>query len=203
MNETIPRALVRRDRDRLRRHREYLEYYDGLRGALPPRPRERTLTFNYARAMVEKGASYLVNEHGPVVTAVEDTAAGRRRATTTERALLDLWHDNELTRLDLETEVDTAVLGDGAFKVTWDEREERVVVTSPDVQGLFAWSVTMCAGSPASRRTTTSQPTRWPLASATRLVPSAVAPHPPSRSSRCGPSMPSSCGCRTCASRHA
>ena len=42
---------------------------------------------------------------------------------------------------DFETEVDTAVLGDGAFKVTWDEREQRVVVTAPDVQGLFAWWV--------------------------------------------------------------
>ena len=35
--------------------------------------------------------------------------------------------------------MDAAVLGDGAFKVTWDEDEQRVVVSSPDVQGLFAW----------------------------------------------------------------
>jgi hypothetical protein len=141
MTETIPRALLHRDNDRLRRYREYLDYYEGLRGSPPPRARERTLTFNYARTMVEKGASYLVSEHGPVVTPVDDTAAGRRRAALTERALLDIWQENDLTRLDFETEVDTAVLGDGAFKVTWDEREQRVVVTAPDVQGLFAWWV--------------------------------------------------------------
>jgi len=37
------------------------------------------------------------------------------------------------------SEVDTAVLGDGAYKVTWDDEEGRVVVSAPDVQGLFAW----------------------------------------------------------------
>ncbi len=141
MTETIPRTLLHRDADRLRRYREYLEYYEGLRGSPPPRARERTLTFNYARAIVEKGASYLVSDHGPVVFSLDDTAAGRRRATLTERALTDIWRENDLTRLDFETEVDTAVLGDGAFKVTWDEREQRVIVTAPDVQGLFAWWV--------------------------------------------------------------
>ena len=30
------------------------------------------LTFNYARAMVEKGASYLVTDHGPLVAPVEE-----------------------------------------------------------------------------------------------------------------------------------
>jgi hypothetical protein len=35
--------------------------------------------------------------------------------------------------------VDTAVLGDGAYKVVWDDRERRVVVSAPDVQGLYAW----------------------------------------------------------------
>lgn len=32
-----------------------------------------------------------------------------------------------------------AVLGDGCYKVTWDPQQKRVRVTSPDVQGLFAW----------------------------------------------------------------
>ena len=52
-----------------------------------------------------------------------------------------MWEDNDLARLDLETEVDTAVLGDGAYKVTWDADGERVVVAAPDVQGLYAWWV--------------------------------------------------------------
>ena len=52
-----------------------------------------------------------------------------------------MWEENDLARLDLETEIDTAVLGDGAFKVTRDESEQRVVVSAPDVQGLYAWWV--------------------------------------------------------------
>ena len=139
--QSIVRALQGRDQDRLRRYREYLDYYPGLRAMAPDRGRERALMFNYARAIVEKGASYLVTDHHPVVLPLDDNAASRRRAAVTERALRELWDDNDLARLDLETELDTAVLGDGAFKLVWDDREERVVVSSPDVQGLFAWWV--------------------------------------------------------------
>ena len=138
-DESLPRALANRDLDRLRRYREYLDYFEGRRGSAPARGRERALTFNYARAIVEKGASYLVSEHRPLAVPIEDTPAARRQADEAERALLDVWERNELARLDLETEVDTATLGDGAFKVTWDDREQRVVVSAPDVQGLFAW----------------------------------------------------------------
>src|SRR3989304_2737508 len=38
-----------------------------------------------------------------------------------------------------EPERDAAVLGDGAFKATWSPESERVVVSAPDVQGLFVW----------------------------------------------------------------
>lgn len=139
--EGLPRVLASRDSDRLRRYREYLDYYEGRRGSPPARGRERTLTFNYARAMVEKGASYLVTEHRPQAVPADETPAARRQAAEAERALLEVWEENDLARLDLETEVDTAVLGDGAFKVVWDERERRVVVSAPDVQGLYAWWV--------------------------------------------------------------
>ncbi|MEX2446219.1 MAG: phage portal protein, partial [Dehalococcoidia bacterium] len=135
----LPRLLATRDSDRLRRYREYLDYYEGRRGAPPRRARERALTFNYARAIVEKGASYLVTEHRPVVTPAGTDADARRVAATAERLLSDTWDANDLARLDIETEIDTATLGDGAYKVTWDEREERVVVSAPDVQGLFVW----------------------------------------------------------------
>ena len=77
--------------------------------------------------------------HRPSVVALEDTSAGRRQAAAVEGALLQLWEENDLERLDLDSEVDTATLGDGAFKVTWDDREQRVVVSAPDVQGLFVW----------------------------------------------------------------
>ena len=140
-NAPFPRTLAQRDRDRFARYRELLDFFEGRRGAPPVTRRERLLQFNYARAFVEKGAAYLVSEHRPTVSAAEDTPEGRRRAAETEQALLELWEANDLLRLDLDGELDTAVLGDGAYKVTWDEREQRVVVSAPDVQGLHAWSL--------------------------------------------------------------
>jgi hypothetical protein len=131
----LPALLAQRDTDRFRRYREYLEYHEGRRGAPPRRPRERAVVLNYARSIVEKGASYLVTEHHPEVTAAPSDAV----AAQAERLLHETWDANDLARLDIETEVDTAVLGDGAYKVTWDEDESRVVVSSPDVQGLYAW----------------------------------------------------------------
>ena len=44
-----------------------------------------------------------------------------------------------MEQLDLDTETDCAVLGDGCFKVIWDAVEKRVCITSPDVQGIYAW----------------------------------------------------------------
>lgn len=139
---SLPQQLARRDLDRMRRYREYLDYYEGRRGAPVATSRvsarERVVTFNYARALVEKGASYLVTDHQPVVSAAS-TGVDARRAADAERVLREVWEANDLARLDLETEVDAAVLGDGAFKVAWDEREQRVVVAAPDVQGLHVW----------------------------------------------------------------
>ena len=137
----FPRTLAQRDRARFARYRELLDFFEGRRGAPAGSPRERMLQFNYARAFVEKGAAYLVSDHRPVVTATGETSEGRRRAAEAEQALLELWEANDLLRLDLDGELDTAVLGDGAYKVTWDEREQRVVVSAPDVQGLHAWSL--------------------------------------------------------------
>lgn len=135
----LPRTLITRDADRLRRYREYLDYHEGRRGGPPRSGRDRVHTFNYARAIVEKGASYLVTEHRPIVDALVEGVEARREATAAETLLRETWEANDLARLDVETEIDTATLGDGAFKVTWDEREQRVIVSAPDVQGLYVW----------------------------------------------------------------
>jgi len=45
--------------ERLRRYREYLDFYAGEQWESPPRPGEKRLTFNYARVFVHKAASYL------------------------------------------------------------------------------------------------------------------------------------------------
>ncbi len=55
---SLPRLIARMDADRLRRYREYLDFYQGRQWETPARRRERRLTFNYARVLVEKVTPY-------------------------------------------------------------------------------------------------------------------------------------------------
>jgi hypothetical protein len=50
-----------------------------------------------------------------------------------------VYEQNNLQQLDYETEIDTAVLGDGCYKVTWDAEQKRIRITAPDVSGIYAW----------------------------------------------------------------
>ncbi len=194
---TLPQLLAAQDLDRMRRYREYLDYYEGRRGAPPARGGDRVVNFNYARAIVEKGAAYLVSEHRPLVIAGGASAEERRRATTVERALLEAWEQNELARLDLETEIDTAVLGDGAFKVVWDEGEQRVVVSARTCRGCTrgGWATT-CGGCGAWPPATSSPLISSPRATGANRERSRDSARPRSRSSRRGPRSGSSYGCR-------
>ncbi|CAN5604848.1 hypothetical protein BH23CHL2_BH23CHL2_25150 [soil metagenome] len=56
-----------------------------------------------------------------------------------EAALNEVYAALDLHTLDFESAVDSAVLGDGAFKVTWNSEERRPVVAAVDPQGLWAW----------------------------------------------------------------
>jgi hypothetical protein len=142
---TLPEQLRRMDAGRLRAYAGNLAFYDGDQWpASMARSRNRRLVFNYAKAIVDKTASYLMSpsESGGVnvaVDPVDDSPEARVRAIAAERALLAVYEQNNLDQLDFDTEIDAAVLGDGAYKVTWDATERRVRVTAPDVQGLFAW----------------------------------------------------------------
>ena len=136
---SLPDQIARRDADRLRRYREYLDFYHGRQWTGTPRRRERRLTFNYARAIIDKVTSYLLTGLDFAVDPPEQGDAGRVLAARTEGALRRVWEDNALDLLDFDTEIDAAILGDAAFKVTWDPSAGRVRVTAPDVQGLFAW----------------------------------------------------------------
>ncbi|MBI2304153.1 MAG: phage portal protein [Chloroflexi bacterium] len=137
---TIPQTIARLDLPRLRSYRECLDFYNGLQWPATPRRRERRLTVNYAKAFVEKVTSYLMTglsfSFDPLPT---DSPDARHRARRAEEALYQVYEANHLEQLDFDTELDTAILGDGCFKVTWDETEKRVRVSAPDVQGLFAW----------------------------------------------------------------
>lgn len=136
----LPIQLHRRDEDRLRRYRENLDFYEGRQWPGRARKGERRLTFNYAKAFVDKVTSYLLNGNSIQVEARDgDTVTGRDRARTAERALREVEAANALAQLDFETELDCAVLGDAAFKVIWDTAESAVRISAPDVQGLYAW----------------------------------------------------------------
>ena len=135
----FPQQLARRDQARLRRYAELLAFYQGDQWPTPARRRERRLTFNYAKAFVEKVTSYLMSGVHTVVDPEDDTPEAQEQARRAERALQEVADQNQLAQLDFDTEIDAAVLGDGAFKVTWDPVERRVRVSAPDVQGLFVW----------------------------------------------------------------
>ena len=91
--------------------------------------------------MLEKVTSYLSSGTSFTIEPLEPSEEGRRRAREAEVAVRQINEDNDLEELDLETELDASVLGDGCYKVTWDPKAERVRVTSPDVQGVHAWWV--------------------------------------------------------------
>ena len=147
MNETIPSQLTRLDMDRIRGYRELLDFYHGRQWEGRERRGERRLIFNYARVFVEKITSYLMAGINFTVDPVEDSDEARARARKAESALYKVYEENQLEQLDLETEIDCAVLGDACYKVIWDTTEKRVRVTAPDVQGVYAW----CWGDDTSR----------------------------------------------------
>lgn len=125
------------DRERLRRYREYLEFYSGKQWQGAARGGERRITFNYARAFVHKCASYLFGTpYGLSVPAADSTGAAVQQAAETERLLKRAYEQNSLWALDYDTAVDCAVLGDAAYKVTWDALRERVSVSAVDPQTL-------------------------------------------------------------------
>ncbi|MCH8346547.1 MAG: phage portal protein [Chloroflexi bacterium] len=145
MDPNLPQQLAQRDRDRLRAYREHLDFYNGIQWSGTPRRRERRLTFNYVRTFIDKLASYLTDSMTVVAEPWDASSEAEARAQRAREALLDVVVFNSLDQLDYETEVDTAILGDGCYKVIWEEgtgsQAQGVRVTAPDVQGIFAWWV--------------------------------------------------------------
>src|SRR3990172_4676271 len=136
---TLPQQLARRDTERLRGYADNLAFYQGRQWPSTRRGRERRLVFNYAKGLVDKTTSYLMSGLSFAVDPEDGSAEAQERARRGERALAEVYESNQLAQLDFDTELDAAVLGDGAFKVTWDTIERRVRVSAPDVQGLFVW----------------------------------------------------------------
>ncbi len=128
------------DRARLAAYRSNLDFYNGAQWS--ERSRYRQLIFNYVKIAVDKVTSYLMNE---LNFACEQETGGTKSQSLQETAkraeelIYRIYDQNSCSELDYTTEIDTAILGDGCYKVTWDALEKRIRITAPDVNGVFAW----------------------------------------------------------------
>lgn len=139
MNDSISAQLARRDLTRIRGYRDLLDFYHGQQWVGRVRWGERQLVFNYTRVFIDKITSYLMSGVNFAVDATTDSDQARETARRAEVALYRVYDENNLELLDLETEIDCAVLGDACYKIIWDAAEKKVKVTAPDVQGIYAW----------------------------------------------------------------
>ncbi len=134
-----PADLNRRDTDRIAGYRRLLDYYRGLHWEGRERRGEKRLTLNYAKVFIDKIASYLMSGVTLAIDAREGSEEARAKAQSAEAALQRVYEENNLEQLDLETEIDCAILGDACYKVTWDQGIRSVRIIAPDVQGIYAW----------------------------------------------------------------
>jgi hypothetical protein len=137
MTEFTPTQLNQMDTQRLMAYRSNLDFYNGLHWQVTSRNRQ--LVFNYAKVSIDKMTSFLIQGLAIACYPAQETAELRTRAQQVERLLHQIHHDNNLDQLEYETEVDTAILGDGCYKVIWDPAQKRIRITAPDVSGIFAW----------------------------------------------------------------
>ncbi len=156
-DDSVLSQLARLDMDRIKHYRELLDFYYGRQWQGSERRGERRLTFNYAKVFVEKITSYLMSDISFTADPFDDSEKANDDARRAEAAIYKVYADNHLEQLDMETEIDCAVMGDACYKVTWDAAAEKVRVTAPDVQGIYAW----CAGDDITRV--------WRIASKYRL----------------------------------
>jgi hypothetical protein len=121
------------DRSRFARYRHFRDFASGNQWPDRARRGEQRLTFNYARALLRKTASYVFP--APVTFGVAATSASesdQAAASAAERWLNDLTTRLGLAHLDLVMAVEIAILGDGITKVTWDHRAASPRVTAVD-----------------------------------------------------------------------
>jgi hypothetical protein len=123
------------DRARLARYAEALAFHEGDQWLGRRQRGEVRLTFNYARALLRKVASYTFPAQVTFsIPANEDEEAASRA----ELALAAAIAENDLARLDIELCVEASVLGDAALKVTWDVETGQPVVVGVDPATLIA-----------------------------------------------------------------
>jgi hypothetical protein len=139
---TLAAETAALDAERFSRYRQYLDFYQGDQWTGRRRAGETRLTFNYARALVRKTVSYLMAT--PVTFNVLPDAGQSAEALApsirlAEAALNEVYAAHDQALVDVQSAIDAAVLGDGAFKVTWDAARRRPRIAPVDPAGLWAW----------------------------------------------------------------
>lgn len=137
MTEFTPSSLNHLDTARIAAYRQYLDFYNGSHWQTSSRHRQ--LVFNYAKVAIDKVTSFLMQGIGFACYPTQEKQELKQRARKAEQVLYQVHQQNNLQQLDYETEIDTAILGDGCYKVTWDAQEKRIRITAPDVSGIYAW----------------------------------------------------------------
>src|SRR5829696_3436164 len=154
-----------RDKVRLNRYRELRDFYDGTQWLGKARRGETRVVVNYGRALVRKVVSYALPDpvgfevpppvlpaaatpaddaiEGSAVEAAELVRArkegGESQANSVETLLAELLAELDADRLDFALAIDSAVLGDGVMKVTWDPVALRPRLAVVDPSTLLAW----------------------------------------------------------------
>src|SRR6266545_1523879 len=90
-NATLVEQITRMDSARLRAYRESLAFYQGQQWPGIARRRERRLVFNYAKALIDKTASYLMSGYSFVVDPTDASAQAQQTARRAEQALREVF----------------------------------------------------------------------------------------------------------------
>lgn len=135
---------------RLRRYREFQDFYEGRHFARVRNGRSH-LVLNYARAIVDKGIAYLLGRGVGfgVMARQESSEQARRWAGDAEQLLYDAGWANDVEGVDLQVAQNAAALGDGVYKVLWDAAQGRIRILSVDPRTFFA---TWAGDDPATLR---------------------------------------------------
>ena len=122
--------------ERIARYLVYSAMYQGDQWEGQPRKGERRLTINYARAFVNKAASYLLAEPAQLVVTPRQRAGSQAAADTArsiESWLGEVADFNQLGSQDLDQAITGGSLGDSVYSIRWDkaERLPRIVPVNP------------------------------------------------------------------------
>jgi hypothetical protein len=138
---SIISQIAERDNERIRGYKDLLDFYRGQQWSFREGRGwgEKHLTFNYARVFIDKITSYLMSGLNFSVEALQESPQSFALAERARKSIGQVYEANNLEQLDIETEIDCAILGDACYKVVWDTAAREVKVTAPDVHGIYVW----------------------------------------------------------------